>query len=149
MLTIFSYACWPFILPFWGNVYLDLLLTFLIGLCVCRFFFFFNFCCMSCLYILEMSPLQVALFVNIFSLSVSFLFILLVSFALQKLLTLIRSHLFIFVFIFITLIKKCVSEIYVSLLSTFRVKFILRTQLLLKVYRKRNQYYKKKIDQGT
>ena len=58
--------------------------------------------------------------------------------ALQKLLTLIRSHLFIFVFIFITLIKKCVSEIYVSLLSTFRVKFILRTQLLLKVYRKRN-----------
>ena len=75
---------------------------------------------------------------NIFSLSVSFLFILLVSFALQKLLTLIRSHLFIFVFIFITLIKKCVSEIYVSLLSTFRVKFILRTQLLLKVYRKRN-----------
>ena len=75
---------------------------------------------------------------NIFSLSVSFLFILLVSFALQKLLTLIRSHLFIFVFIFITLIKKCVAAIYVSLIPTFRVKFILRTQLLIKVYRKRN-----------
>ena len=48
--------------------------------------------------------MSVASFANIFSHSVGFLFILLmVSFAVQKLLSLIRSHLFIFVFIFITL----------------------------------------------
>ena len=59
---------------------------------------------MSCLYILEMNPLPVALFANIFSHSVGCLFILfMVSFAVQKLLSLIRSHLFIFVFISITL----------------------------------------------
>ena len=46
----------------------------------------------------------VASFANIFSHSVGCLFILLmVSFAVQRLLSLIRSHLFIFVFIFITL----------------------------------------------
>ena len=53
--------------------------------------------CMSCLYILEISPLLVAVFANIFSQSVGCLFILLmVSFTVQKLLCLIRSHLFIF-----------------------------------------------------
>ena len=60
--------------------------------------------CMSCLYILEINPLSVASFANIFSHSVGCLFVLfMVSFAVQKLLSLIRSHLFIFVFIFITL----------------------------------------------
>ena len=55
---------------------------------------------MNCLYILEMNPLSVASFANIFSHSEGCLFILfIVSFALQKLLSLIRSHLFIFVFI--------------------------------------------------
>ena len=59
---------------------------------------------MSCLYILEINPLSVALFENIFLHSVGCLFVLLMaSFAVQKLLSLIRSHLFIFVFIFITL----------------------------------------------
>ena len=59
---------------------------------------------MSCLYILEINPLSVASFANIFSHSVACLFILfMVSFAVQKLLSLIRSHLFIFVFISITL----------------------------------------------
>ena len=59
---------------------------------------------MSCLYILEINPLLVASFENIFSHSEGCLFILfMVSFAVQKLLSLIRSHLFIFVFIFITL----------------------------------------------
>ena len=58
---------------------------------------------MSCLYILETNPLSIASFANIFSHSVNRLFILLmVSFAVQNLLSLIRSHLFIFVFIFIT-----------------------------------------------
>ena len=66
---------------------------FLIGL-----FFLLILSCMSCLNILEINPLLVASFANIFSHSVGFLFVLLmVSFAMQKLLSLIRSHLFIFV----------------------------------------------------
>ena len=60
--------------------------------------------CMSCLYILEINPLLVVSFVIIFSHSEGCLFtLLIVSFAVQKLLSLIRSHLFTFVFIFITL----------------------------------------------
>ena len=53
----------------------------------------------SYLYILHVNPLLVALFADIFSHSVGCLFILLmVSFAVQKLLSLIRSYLFIFAF---------------------------------------------------
>ena len=60
-------------------------------------FFFLMLSYMSCLYI---KTLSVILFANIFSHSVGHLFILLmVSFALQKLFSLIRSHLFIFAFI--------------------------------------------------
>jgi len=59
---------------------------------------------MSYLYILYINPLFVALFANIFSHSVDCLFILvLVFFAMQKLLNLIRPHLLMFVFIFISL----------------------------------------------
>ena len=50
--------------------------------------------------ILEIGLLSVALFANVFSHSENCLFILfMVSFAVQKLLNLIRFHLFIFVFI--------------------------------------------------
>ena len=67
--------------------------------------FFLILSCMNCLYILEINPLSVASFANIFSHSKCCLFILFtVSFAVQKLLSLIRSHLFIFIFIFITLV---------------------------------------------
>ena len=56
--------------------------------------------CMSCLYILEIKPLSVASFANIFSHSVGCLFILfMVSFAVQKLISLMESHLFIFAFV--------------------------------------------------
>ena len=59
---------------------------------------------MSCLYILEINPLSVASFANIFSHSEGCPFVLfMVSFVVQKLLSFIRSHLFIFVFISITL----------------------------------------------
>ena len=59
---------------------------------------------MSCLYILEMSPLSVVSFAITFSHSEGCLFtLLIVSVAVQKLLNLIRSHLFTFVFISITL----------------------------------------------
>ena len=72
---------------------------FLIGL-----FVFLALSCMSCLYILEMNPLSVVSFTIIFSHSEGCLFTLfIVSFAMQKLLSLIRSYLFIFVFISITL----------------------------------------------
>ena len=67
-------------------------------------FVFLILSCMSCLYILEINPLSVASFANIFSHSEGCLFILfMVSFAVQKLLSFIRSHLFIFLFISISL----------------------------------------------
>ena len=56
---------------------------------------------MSCLYILEIKPLLVASFANTSSPSVGCLFILfMASFAVQKLVTLIRSHFFIFAFVY-------------------------------------------------
>ena len=72
---------------------------FLIGL-----FVFLALSCMSRLYILEINPLSVVSFAIIFSHSEGCLFTLVtVSFAVQKLLSSIRSYLFIFVFISITL----------------------------------------------
>ena len=74
-------------------------LHFLIGL-----FVFLLLSCVSCLYILEINPLSVVSFAIIFSHSEVYLFtLLIVSFAVQKLLSLIRSHLFTFVFISINL----------------------------------------------
>ena len=68
-----------------------------------EFFAFLIVSCMSCLYILEINLLSVASFANIFSQSVGCLFVLLmVSFAVQKFISLIRSHLFIFAFISFT-----------------------------------------------
>ena len=68
---------------------------------------FFTLNCMSCFYTLEINPLSVASFANIFSWAVGCLFILsMVSFAVKKLLSLSRSHLFIFVFISIVLGDK-------------------------------------------
>ena len=72
---------------------------FLIGL-----FVFLALSCMSCLYILQINPLSVVAFTIIFSHSKCCLFTLLVvSFAVQELLSLIRSHLLTFVFISISL----------------------------------------------
>ena len=72
---------------------------FLIGLLV-----FLVLSCMICLYILEINPFSVVSFAIIFSYSEGCLFtLLIVSFAVEKLLSLIRSHLFIFVFISVTL----------------------------------------------
>ena len=71
---------------------------FLIGL-----FVFLVLSYMRCLYILEINPLSVVLFAIVFSHSEDCLFtMLIVSFAMQKLLSLIRSHLLTFVFISIT-----------------------------------------------
>ena len=69
--------------------------NFMIGL-----FVFLVLSCMSCLYILETNSLSVVSFAIIFSNYEGCLFTLLIlSFAVQKLLSLIRSHLFTFVFI--------------------------------------------------
>ena len=71
---------------------------FLIGL-----FVFLVLSCINCLYILEINLLSTVSFTIIFSHSKGCLFTLpIVSFAVQKLLSLIRSHLFTFVFISIT-----------------------------------------------
>ena len=60
--------------------------------------------CISCLYILELKPLSVASFEIIFSHSVSCLFVFfLISFAVQKHVSLFRSHLFIFALISVAL----------------------------------------------
>ena len=60
-------------------------------------FIFLELSCRSCLYIFEISCLSVASFAIIFSHSEGCLFtLLIVSFVVQKLLRLIRSHLFIF-----------------------------------------------------
>ena len=67
-------------------------------------FFFLILNCISYLYTLEINPLPVTSLVNTFSHSVDCLFFLfMVSFAVQKLLSLIRSHSFILAFISITL----------------------------------------------
>ena len=63
-------------------------------------FIFLELSCRSCLYIFEVNPLSVALFAIIFSQSEGCLFTLLIaSFVVQKLLSLIRSQFLIFAFI--------------------------------------------------
>ena len=93
------------------------LLMFLLAICIsslekclfksytCFFIrFFVILSCMSYLYILEIYPLPV-LFANIFSHSKGCRVVLfMVSFAVQKVLCLIRSYLLVFVFILITLV---------------------------------------------
>ena len=67
-------------------------------------FIFLKLSCRDCLYIFEINSLSVALVAIIFSHSAGCLFtLLIVSFIVQKLLSLIRSHLFIFAFISINL----------------------------------------------
>ena len=67
-------------------------------------FVFMILSCMSCLYILDINSLSAASFTDIFSHFLDCLFILLmVSFAAQNLLSLIKSHLFIFAFYFFCL----------------------------------------------
>ena len=67
-------------------------------------FIFLVSSCMSCLYIFEVNSLSLASFAIIFSHSEGCLFtLLIVSFVVQKILSLIRSHLFIFAFISISL----------------------------------------------
>ena len=96
---------------------------------------------MSYLYILEIKPLAVASFANIFSQSVGGLFMfLMVSFAVQKLISLIRPHLLIFVLFLLpweTHLRKhwyYLSENVLSVLSSrsFMVSHLMFESLSLK-----------------
>ena len=62
-------------------------------------FIFLELSCKSCLYIFEINSLSVSSFAIIFSHSEGSFTLFIVSFVVQKLLSLIRSHLFIFAFI--------------------------------------------------
>ena len=91
MLSIFSCDFWPSVCLLLKNVYSGFLLTFTL---VCLLFWY---SCTSCLYILDASRLWIITFENIFSHSVCCLCLLLmVSFALKKPISLIKSHLFLF-----------------------------------------------------
>ena len=81
-------AYWSSAYYLWRKVYLGLMSIFLIGLSVLLL------SCMRYLYILEIK-LSVASFPNIFSQSIDFFFLFMVSLAVQKLLGLIRSHFFV------------------------------------------------------
>ena len=96
MWNIFSCAYWPSVCLLWRSVYLGLLLIFWLG---CLFLWYWAIW-VVCLCILEITPLLLASFANIFAHLVGCFFILfMVSFAVQKLISLIRFHLFIFTFI--------------------------------------------------
>ena len=97
MLSIFSYACWPSACLLWRNVYLDLLPIFHLVLFVC-------FCCWAVCTFWRLSPCHLHHLATVFSHFIGCLFIIfMVSFAVQKLVSLIRYHWFIFVFISIAL----------------------------------------------
>ena len=79
-------------------------------------FYFYFFDIELHLYILEINPLSVAAFANIFSLLVFYF----VSFGVQKLLSIIKFPLFLFIFQYSkTWIKKDSSAVYVRVLFFF------------------------------
>ena len=139
-LSMFSCVYWPSLCLLWKNV-----CRFGMNVNVCLglppifwlgyFFLILNY--MSSLYILEINPLSVALFAIIFFHSKSCLFILfIISFAVQKLLSLVRSHLFTFVFISINLgggseriLLWCISN---SVLPIFFSKSLIVASLIFK-----------------
>ena len=99
MLSIFSCACWQPVCLLWRNVYLGLLPIFRLG---CLFLCYWVVWAVCIFW--KLSPCQLHQFANIFSQSIGCLFVLfMVSFAVQKLVSLIRSHLFIFAFISLAL----------------------------------------------
>ena len=89
---------------------------------------------MNCLYILEINPLSVVLFVIIFSHSEGCLFtLLIVSFPVQKILSLIGSHLFLLLFHFSgRWVIEDLSVIYVKEYSAY--VFVLRVLQALLLY---------------
>ena len=99
MLNVFSCACWPSVCLLWRNVYQGLLPMSITVFCPFFFLGFFGLLFWSCMSVCifgELVPCQ-SCHVNIFSQSADCLFVLLmVSFAEQKLMSLIRSQWFTF-----------------------------------------------------
>ena len=94
---MFSCVSWPSVCLLWWNVCLNLFLTFWLD-------YFSGIELHDLLYILEINSLSLVSFAIIFSHSEGWLFTsLIVSFIVQNLLSLIRSHLYIFAFMSITL----------------------------------------------
>ena len=118
MLSIFSCACWPSVCLLWKKCLFRTSAHFLIGL-----FAFLMMSCMSCLYNLDINPLSIILFANLFSHLVGYFFILLmVFFVVQKFLSSVRYHLFIFAFISFALgdrSKKNIAMIYAKKCPTY------------------------------
>ena len=94
---------------------------------------------------METNPLSITLFTNIFSRFVGCLFILfIVSFAMQKLLSLIGTHLFIFVFISITLgggiiedlaviyVRECSACVFLKsfIVSDLTIRFLIHFEFI-------------------
>ena len=96
-------------------------------------FVFMVLSCMSCLYILETNPLAVASFANIFSYSLCCLFtFFMVSFAVQKVLNLIRSHLFIFPLLWEVDWKRYCCNLYQTVFFLFSSKTFIIPLLTLR-----------------
>ena len=123
MLSIFSCSYWPLHILF-GKISIQFF---------CPFFnlvvwFILMLSCISCVYMLDNNSLLFISFANIFSHSVSFFFffiLLMVCFAVQKPLHLIRSHLFIFVWtsfalgdgskkIFLQFMSECYAYVFLQ-----------------------------------
>ena len=106
VMSIFSCVFSPSVYLIWKDVYSGLLPSFWLGCCggffgFCFVLFFGLLSCRSCLYILEIKPLSVALFETIFSHSVGCLVLfcfVMVAFAVQKLVSVNWSHWFYFCF---------------------------------------------------
>ena len=100
-----------------------------------RLFVFLILSYMSCLYILEINPLSVVSFANIFSISEGYLFILfMASFAVWKIYVLIRCHLFIFVYFYYSRrwIKKDIAVIYDKECSMFSFSSFIVSSLIFR-----------------
>ena len=92
----------------------------LIGLCV-----FLALSCMSCLCVLEINPLPVVSFAIIFSHPEGCLFTLpIVSFAVKKFLSLIRSYLFTFVFYFCYSLRWVIEDLALIYVECFAYVFL-------------------------
>ena len=92
-LHIFSFILLALCIPSLGKCLFSSLTHFFIGL-----FIFLVLSCMNCLYILELNSLSVISFaVTVFHSEGCLSTLLIVSFVVQKLLSLIISHLFIFI----------------------------------------------------
>ena len=111
MSSIFSCAFWPYVYLPWRIVYSCPLPIFnwVAGSLLLS--------CIRCLYILEIKSLSVASFETIFSHCINGLFVFfLASFAMQKLVILMRSHWFIFAFISVVL-GNLPEKIFMKLMS--------------------------------